>query len=423
MNATMQRLAGEMTDLTNKLNALAGMETATPQEAEHRSAEIARLTAELDTRSKAYEVEEASAAARAKVQARLDAVSAAGLVVPAKRSEPVQDIKPLPIMGELRGFDDPAIAHAVGRMLSDLGRGRRSEIRAASAHPIGVNTTLEPDSMGEKSPTYDGRGSELVAHELYRGILNVINYESIAARLATWVQVSTDGMYIPLGEDIQEADWYEENCEILPIKPNTSRGTLTLKKMGARVQVSNELMDDAYVSVAEVVTRTLGNAFAKKLDKTLIEGDAKIGFTGLAPSVTAQQTVTTAAAGKVTINEVAEVIGKVDPMASNRVWLVSEEAWPKIMGLAAGAIGVNITQGVQQTIFGSPVIRTALLPAKTYALYGDFQMAAAVGYKSGMTIRSSWERAIEFDQTVMVATARYAFAVLAAKYLAALKSA
>lgn len=425
MNATQQRLAGEISDLTAKLNKLADLPTDNPTEAEHRSAEIARITDELGTRHKQYEVEQASENARAKVAAVLASVNDAGLVVPHKRSQPASKPAPLPLHGELRGFENVEMAEAVGRMLSDLGRGRRSEIRAAvaSTHPIGVNDTLEPDSMGEKSPLYDGRGSELVAHEMYRGILNVINYESIAAKLATWVQVSTSGMYVPLGEDIHEADWYEENCEILPIKPSTSRGTLDLKKMGARVQVSNELMDDAYVSVAQIVTRTIGNGFAKKLDKTLIQGDAKIGFAGIAPSIPAGSTITTAAAGKATINEVADVIGKVDPMASNRAWLVSEEGWTKIMGLAAGAIGVNVTQGVQQTIFGSPVYRTALLPAKTYAIYGDFGMAAAVGYKQGLTIRSSWERAIEYDQTVFVGTARYAFAVLAAKYLAALKSA
>jgi len=47
-----------------------------------------------------------------------------------------------------------------------------------------------------------------------------------------------------------------------------------------------------------------------------------------------------------------------------------------------------------------------------------------IGYKDGLTIRSSWERAIEFDQVVYTCTARYAFAVAdATKYLAALKSA
>ena len=424
MNANQQRLAGEITDLSTQLNKLADFSTDNATEAEHRSAEIARLTEEMNVRHKQYEVEEESEVARAKVAAVLASVNKSGLVVPQNRSQPAREIKPLPMHGEIRGFDSTETAEAVGRLLTELGRGRRSEIRAAvaSTHPIGVNDTLEPDSMGEKSPLYDGRGSELVAHEMYRGILNVINYDSIATKLATFLQVSTDGMYVPLGEDIQEADWYDENCEILPIKPGTSRATLALHKMGARVQVSNELMDDAYVSVAQIVTRTIGNGFARKLDKTLIQGDAKIGFGGLAPAIPAGQTVTTAAAGKVTINEVADVIGKVDPMASNRAWLVSEEGWTKIMGLAAGAIGVNVTQGVQQTIFGSPVYRTALLPAKTYAIYGDFSMAAAVGYKTGLTIRSSWERAIEYDQTVFVGTARYAFAVMAAKYLAALKS-
>lgn len=425
MNATQTRLTEEIAKLDAELAGVMDLRCDNDAEVAARTEEITRLTGEIEKRNAALKVEDEAVAARAKVQTRKMSVNASGLVVAQKADEPKTAIAPLPMMGELRGFDSADVAERSGRLLSDLARGRIREIRAATAstHPIGVNDTLEPDSMGEKSPTYDGRGSELVAHEMYRGILNIINYESIAARLATWIQVNTDGMYVPLGDDIQDADWYEENCEILPIKPNTKRATLSLRKMGARCQVSNELMDDAYVSVAQIVQRTIGNAFAHKLDKTLIQGDSKIGFGGLAPAIPAGQTVTTAAAGKPTIDEIASVIGKVDPMARNRVWLVSDEGWTKIMGLAAGAIGVNVTQGVTQTIFGSPVIKTSLLPAKTYAIYGDFSMACAVGYKHGLTIRSSWERAIEYDQTVFVGTQRFAFAVMAAKYLAALKTA
>jgi hypothetical protein len=40
-----------------------------------------------------------------------------------------------------------------------------------------------------------------------------------------------------------------------------------------------------------------------------------------------------------------------------------------------------------------------------------------------MVIRSSYERAIEYDQWVAVATARYGFALTGAKYVAALKAA
>lgn len=420
MTPALQKLHERKATLATEVRSLSDAAAPTEEQAATVDAKATELRSVLDQIERTEKVEEVLAQAETRSTA---SVTNAGLVVAPKRTVTTA-LKPLPIMGEQRGFEVET-AEAVGKSLVDLAHGRIREIRAvtASTHPIGVNDTLEPDSMGEKSTLYDGRGSELVAHEMYRGILNVINYESVAAKLATWLQVGTNGMYVPLGEDIQEADFYEENCEILPIKPNTKRATLDLKKMGARAQVSNELMEDAYVSVAQVVTRTIGNAFAKKLDKTLIQGDAKIGFAGIVPSIPAGQTVTTAAAGKVTIDEIASVIGKVDPMAGNRVWLVSDEGWTKVMGLAAGAIGVNVTQGVTQTIFGSPVIKTSLLPAKTYAVYGDFSMAAAIGYKRGLTIRSSWERAIEYDQTVFVGTARYAFAVMAAKYLAALKSA
>jgi len=421
MTPALQKLHERKATLATEVRSLSDAAAPTEEQAATVDAEATELRSVLDQIERTEKVEEVLAQAETRSTA---SVTNAGLVVAPKRTVTATALKPLPIMGEQRGFEIET-AEAVGKSLVDLAHGRIREIRAvtASTHPIGVNDTLEPDSMGEKSTLYDGRGSELVAHEMYRGILNVINYESVAAKLATWLQVGTNGMYVPLGEDIQEADWYEENCEILPIKPNTKRATLDLKKMGARAQVSNELMEDAYVSVAQVVTRTIGNAFAKKLDKTLIQGDAKIGFAGIVPSIPSGQTVTTAAAGKVTIDEIASVIGKVDPMAGNRVWLVSDEGWTKVMGLAAGAIGVNVTQGVTQTIFGSPVIKTSLLPAKTYAVYGDFSMAAAIGYKRGLTIRSSWERAIEYDQTVFVGTARYAFAVMASKYLAALKSA
>ncbi len=424
MNATQQRLAKEIEKLDAELRGMIEMDATTDADVSARSEEIERLTGEITQRQKAMDVEKAAVEARAKVEAaRQSHTTDAGLVV-ARPKVPAEPKRVLPYtQGQIRGFESVEAADAAGRSLVRLARGELRELRAASTHPIGVNTDLIPDSMGEATPTYDGRGSELVAHEMYRGILNVINYESIAAQLATWLQVGTDGMYVPLGDDIKDADWYDENCEILPIKPGTSRATLTLKKLGARVQVSNELMEDAYVSVAQIVTNTIGNAFAHKLDKTLLQGDAKIGFAGLVPSIAAGQTTTAAAAGKPTVDELASLIAKVDPMATNRMWLVSEEGWSKVMGLAVGAIGVNVTSAITQTIFGAPVVRTSLLPAKTLAVYGDFKKAAVIGYKSGLTIRSSTERAIEYDQTVFVGTARYAFAVAAAKYLAVLKDA
>ena len=421
MNATQERLSAEMADLEKEIRSVETIECEDQAETEARAEEIERLTAELEKRSAAFEKETQRLEIRSKAaKMRAAAANEAGVVAPkavAKRSAPVV---PHHVMGEVRGFESPEAAYRVGGWLAALARG---EVRAASTHPMGSVDTVEPDSMGELSPTYDGKGSELVQHELYRGILNQITYQSIAARLASLFPVSTDGVYLPIGDQAPDAEWYLENCEIKPIKPKTARAQLMLHKLGARAQVSNELIDDAYISLAQLVAQQFADSFARKIDKTFFQGDAAISFGGVAPAIAAGNTVT-AAAAKPTAAEWTSVMGKVDPNTRNPVWVVSRTGWQEVMELATSAIGRDITQGVTTTIYGAPVYVTDLLPAKTVALYGDFKMATAMGYKtSGLTIRSSAERAIEFDQMVYVATQRLAFAAHSPKYLAALKTA
>jgi hypothetical protein len=95
-----------------------------------------------------------------------------------------------------------------------------------------------------------------------------------------------------------------------------------------------------------------------------------------------------------------------------------------VQGLATASIGTNITSAIEQRIFGAPVYVSHVLPAKTLAIYGSIEQAAAIGYNpNGLVIRSSYERAIEYDAWVAAATARYGFALTGASYVAALKTA
>ena len=422
MNATQARVAAELEKLKTELRNTVDMSVEGDAEAAARTEEIRRLTAEIETRSAALDVEASAAEALAKAEARKLPVSAAGLVVPATRKAEPIPAAPSPLVSRA-GFRSDEEMRAVGHALLKLYRREVSELRAASTHPIGVNTTLEPDSMGEHSPTYDGRGSELVAPLFYSAILNLVRYQSVAVRVARMLEVRGPKMHVQAGDDIQDAAWYAENCEILPIKPKTVGATAELHKLGARVQVSNELMEDSLYSITELVARTFANGFAQKLDKTFFAGDAGIGFAGLVPSIAANQTVTAAGATP-TLAEITDLMAKVDPMAMNRAWVVSDAGWAAVQGLATASIGTNITSAIEQRIFGAPVFVSHTLPAKTLALYGDFQMAATIGYHpNGLVIRSSYERAIEFDSWVAVATARYGFALTGAKYVAALKTA
>lgn len=427
MNASQARIAADLEKLKNELRSTVDMTCENDAETAARAEEIGRLTKAIEARSADLDVETSAAEALAKVEARKLAVSPAGMVM-APKAVPAaaRAIQEPTALVSRAGFRDSEEMRAVGAALLKLYRREVTELRAgpaASAHPIGVNTTLEPDAMGEHSPTYDGRGAELVMPLFYGAILNLIRYESVATKVARMLEVRGPKMQVALGDDIQEAQWYAENCEILPIKPNTAGKTAELHKLGARVQVSNELMEDSIYSIVELVARTFANGFAKKLDKTFFGGDSAIGFAGLVPSIAAGQTVTAAGATP-TLAEITSLMGKVDPMASNRAWVISDAGWAAVQGLATASIGTNITNSIEQRIFGAPVYVSHALPDKTLAIYGDISMAAAIGYHpNGLVIRSSYERAIEYDEWVAVATARYGFAVTGSKYVAALKTA
>ena len=424
MNATQSRLTAEIAKLDTELADVMEMRCDNDAEVSARTDEITRLTSEIEKRSDSLKVEDAAVAARAKVEARKQTVNSSGLVVAQKPVSPVvRSVEEPSALISRAGFKNAEEMRAVGAAIMKLYRREVTELRATAAHSIGPQDTLEPDALGELAPTYNGKGAELVLPVFYNAILNLLSYQSVATKVARMLEVRGPKMHVQLGDDIQEAQFYLENCIINPILPKTTGSVVELHKLGARVQVSNELMADSLYSIVDLIARTFANSFAKKIDKTFFQGDVSIGFAGLVPSIAAGNTVTTAAATP-TLAEITSLMSKVDPMAMDRAWVVSDAGWAQVQGLATASIGTNITSAIEQRIFGAPVFVSHDLPAKTVALYGDFKMAAAIGYHpSGMVIRSSYERAIEYDEFVSVCTARYGFALTGAKYVAALKTA
>jgi HK97 family phage major capsid protein len=316
-----------------------------------------------------------------------------GLVVPKREVAVVE-----PEWDAVRGMPE-RVAFRVGRMLRDIARG---ELRGDF-----TGTTEEPNSMGEKSPTYDGRGVELVAGDFYRGIMGMLTYSSVAWQVCSRMSVSSNRITIPYNDEEVEAQYYLENCEILPVEIGTRGVTINVEKIGARAQVSNELIADAVVSVAELVARKFAYAFAKKIDKSWLEGDSAAGVTGLLPQITKSVTVT----DKITPEVMAALMAQVNPNAVNTAWIMSPAGIGMLTAAAAGGIGSDITQPQRLTVFGSPVYKCLSLPEGTLGVYGDFAQATTIVDRSnGLTINASRERAIEYDQTVFVGTQRFGIA-------------
>ena len=246
MNATQSRLTAEIAKLDTELADVMEMRCDNDAEVSARTDEITRLTSEIEKRSDSLKVEDAAVAARAKVEARKQTVNSSGLVVAQKPVSPVvRSVEEPSALISRAGFKNAEEMRAVGAAIMKLYRREVTELRATAAHSIGPQDTLEPDALGELAPTYNGKGAELVLPVFYNAILNLLSYQSVATKVARMLEVRGPKMHVQLGEDIQEAQFYLENCIINPILPKTTGSVVELHKLGARVQVSNELMADS----------------------------------------------------------------------------------------------------------------------------------------------------------------------------------
>jgi HK97 family phage major capsid protein len=398
MNPTVRKLHEELAEVRSEMERLSAMECSTPEEIQARETEMESLVARSEDLTARSAKEEAFAAARAKVEAVKTSTNVAGIVAPVAAQAPI--VRSAPTLGKVQGFETAEAAEKVGRYLRSLARG---EVRGDFS-----TATEEPNSHGGLSPTYDGKGAELVIHELYRGILNMLSYASTCVQVVSTFPVNTNGLELPIADMVDEAEFYLENCEIKPVLLKTQRAVLDLKKLGARAQVSNELLEDAYISVAQLVAQNFAYSFAKKIDRTWLQGDVAAGVDGLIGKIPAANVVT--APTNLTPATLASVVSTCNPNAGPRCWIVSPEGWGKIMAVSASAIGANIADTVRPVVYGSPVYQCLELPPDTLALYGDFKMACAMGYKpSGLQVAASADRAFEYDQVVYRATARYAW--------------
>ena len=413
-----------ITEIEGQIKEIEERKCETPEEVEARNADLEKAASQFE--GAINELKEARRLEELRIQADevKTELSPAGTVAPAPKKE-VRAVRRKFDAKPGKQWPDAATAEQVGELLVRMSRGEISN-RAASAHPIGSVDTIAGDSMGETSPTYDGKGSELVMDELYRGILEQLYYESICLGLASVYQVNTSGLHVPIAGEAPLAEWYSENQEILPFQPATSKAILNLKKMGQRVQASNELLDDAYINVANMVSNQIASSFAQTSDTAYFQGNAGAGIDGLCDAITGYNTgsnvLEVADAETLTTAELAFCWENVHQNARQRTWVVSPQGWGSVMAIAtepqAGAV---VTDSVRATIYGSPVVVCTTLPDDVLAIYGDFSMASSIGVKrNGLTLRGSADRAMELDAYVWVATQRMAFSPHSPEFLAML---
>ena len=171
-----------ITECEGQIKEIEERKCETPEAVEERNNDLVAATSKFE--GAINELKEARRLEELRMKANevKTELTPAGTVSPA----PKKEVRALAKFDAQPGkqWPDANTADAVGELLGRMSRGEISN-RAASAHPIGSVDSIAGDSMGETSTTYDGKGSELVMDELYRGILEQLYYESICLGLAS----------------------------------------------------------------------------------------------------------------------------------------------------------------------------------------------------------------------------------------------
>ena len=203
--------------------------------------------------------------------------------------------------------------------------------------------------------------------------------------------------------------------------------TITLYEHRLSVAISRSLLEDSALDVAGVVAERIGVAYAKHIDNLWLAGNASNpSITGLAAAVANGNTITVAANAATSLNNLADVVGKVDEQVMDTAWVCSRAGWVDLMKLWSAQQTTMAVGGgrVVPTIFGAPVYLVKGLPATTLALYGDFKMSSAIAVKqSGLEIDVARELLIRNRQVLYAASQRAGLNNHDAQYVARLAKA
>jgi HK97 family phage major capsid protein len=213
---------------------------------------------------------------------------------------------------------------------------------------------------------------------------------------------------------------------------------LVAKKLAMATKVSNELLADNAISVADWLAQEYATTMAASIDDAFFNGDGTStygGIRGLSQITDGTHTasIATAASGNTSIatldiDDYLQALGKLPRYAiGTSAWYMHPQVYHQsvqrmmlssgtqgsgtIGALSGGNTAANLAQGTPNTFLGLPVVwvlkMTAAPTTGTVAAYvGDLSLSSIMATKSDMQVASSTDRYFEADQTAFRAVQR-----------------
>jgi HK97 family phage major capsid protein len=192
--------------------------------------------------------------------------------------------------------------------------------------------------------------------------------------------------------------------------------------------MSNEISEDAVVSIADWIVGEIAYAFAAKEDDCGFNGDGTSAYGGIrglsaifqdGAHAAGQYQVSNAALTSLTVADFTGVMGVLPQYAlGSAKWYMSQQMFYTAAGtvLAKGGgntIATLATDPMNPRLLGYPVVFAQKLPVTTPGTgkpmfyFGDLSLSSALGERRGVAIRRSDDRYFEADQIGLLGTERF----------------
>jgi HK97 family phage major capsid protein len=217
-----------------------------------------------------------------------------------------------------------------------------------------------------------------------------------------------------------------ENSTITASDAIVQQVKLEAKKLASMTLVSSELNEDAVVSVAEMISRSVAYQFAVSEDQAGFLGDGTStygGIVGLAGALAAGSLVTATSLqtfSALTFASFESVVGACKMYAGIQPkWYIHQAGWAasmqRLANAAGGTTATEVQNGVVQDQFlGYPVVKSQVLTSAltgTTGLracyFGDLRLGSYLGTRRGISIAVDSSRYFEQDSIAIKATQRY----------------
>ena len=266
----------------------------------------------------------------------------------------------------------------------------------------------------------DTQGGFLVPEEFKTEVIRYATESAIVRPRARVISMATDKLSVATLD--QSAGHFGgvaftrpgEAVAGTPSNPNFGKITLNVTKLIGLCSISNEMLRNSAINIANYLVNLFGEALAYQEDLEFLTANGAGKPLGIIAD-SRVPTVTRATANRIRIKDIVNMYVKLPAYATaNAVWTTTKEGVGQLMQLRADAITAgdqagamifqpSMTAGVSMTLYGKPILETDKLPAvgtRGDLIFGDYKNYF-IGDKGAMKVASSSHERFTSDEIVL----------------------